>query len=143
MLLEYTDALLALLPVPTGWKKDDSASMPPRPQPNTLYLYPIRFAPQRLSEDDGQWSEAHLTVRIALAAASKGEQRTIKQERDVSVVLDDAVEAIAALFEIGGAARRTSLWWNAYYGAIAYDAVRAFDVRQAFVDVTLRIVRSE
>lgn len=139
--LSYIDALLGdVLPTPTGWKTDDSASMPPVLKPKTLYLFPSRLAPQRLDELDGVWDEAHLILRCVLAAPAKGEVRTERQDRATSEVLDNAVDAL--VLAVDANRRRTSdpRWWNLYVATITYEAIRNETVRAAFVDLVVRMV---
>lgn len=136
----YIDALLPLLPVPDGWQKDDSASIPPILRPNRLYLGPNRLAPQRLDELDGVWAEAMLSLRCVLAAMSKGETRVQHQERSVSKTLDDAVDTIVRSIDSFRTRTAAPRWWNIYVSAITYDAQRSIDVRAHYLDIVVRMV---
>lgn len=135
--MPVTDALLAVLPVPAGVTKDRSAAAPRGdPAANRLYCWPRPIAPHRLEEADGRWEEALLHVRLALTMFGENEEQGAQPDRDVSVALDNAVDAIVAAI---AANRMHDLWYDLYVEGISYNAVRTFTVRGHVVDLVVRM----
>lgn len=131
------DAIATFLPLAEGMKLDDSLAEPARILPNRLYIWPRRLAPQRLNDEDGRWDEADLRLRVLYVLPAKGESRGQKRDRDVSVELDAAVDAIQAAVDANKRGR--PLWWDMYLETIVYDAVRSIDARGAGVDICVRL----
>lgn len=143
-LVSHGDALRELLPAPAGWVVDPRLTSPWKPEPNTIYLVPRRFSPPQRTNEGGndftlrdRFEEAPFRWRIVVSAASKGEQRNARQDRSVSEILDDAVDAIVAAIDMNP---RSELWWDLYVEAINYDALRAFDVRNHWIDIVERVI---
>lgn len=134
--VRVVDALLEILPLPTGSAIDDTAAEPARTLPGKLYLWPRRGAAQQLEEANGRWGEADLRLRALYTLAAKGEARVQRRDRPTSIALDDVAEQ---LFDVVATNRRNPLWWDLYVEAVVYDAVRSFDVRGIAFDLVVRL----
>lgn len=135
--IPVVDALRGLLPTGEQVVKDDSAAAPRKFRPYRLYVWPRRIAAQDLEERHGQWEDgAELRLRIAYSLPGEGEEHAEQPNREVSIALDDAIDAIVAAIR---AHRRHDLWWSADIERVEYDAVRTFDVRVSGVDVVMRM----
>lgn len=135
--LAALDALRDFLPLPTGSRVDDSAALPAKYLPATLYVWPDVALPQKLEEANGRWPEADLRLRVLYGVAAKGEARVNARDRDVSATLAQWVDDAHAAIE---AHRRHPLWWDAYIDNVKYDAVRSIDVRGVGLVVVLRLI---
>jgi len=130
------DAVRALLPLPAGFARDESATEPTLPKPRRLYVWPRRLAPQRVEEADGRFDEAGVRLRVLYTVGAKGEPRVQRNDRAVTVALDAIVPGVVAAID---ANRRGPLWWDAYIESVVPDAVRTAEVRGVGFDLVIRL----
>jgi hypothetical protein len=138
VIVEVVDAVRDLLPFAAGVVVDDTATEPFKPQPNRLYLWPRRLAPQSVGVESGQWDwdKAVLMLRALYVLPSKGEPRVQKAERDLSIALDAAAVAMAGAID---ANRIHPMWWHMGVTNVVPDAVRTFAVRGYGLDIAVHV----
>lgn len=130
------DAVRAILPLPTGFEADDSATEPTLPKPRRLYVWPRRLAPQRVEESDGRFDEAGVRLRVLYTVGAKGEPRVQRNDRAVTLALDAIVPDVVTAISTH---RRGDLWWDLFIESVVPDAVRTADVRGLGFDLVVRM----
>lgn len=144
MLVAVIDTLRGLLPLAAEAEPDDTATEPYRVDPNRLYVWPRRVAPQQLNleaAEEGFFDDSDFRVRILLTLPSKGEPRAKMAQRSLSVALDGwLTDVIAALwrfsvYPIGSG----TLWHHLIIEDIRADFVRTVAARGHAIDVVLKL----
>lgn len=134
--LPIVDAVRGILPLPAGFTADDSGTEPGKLEPNKLYVWPRRLAPQRLEEAGGRFDEADVRLRALYTVAAKGETRVRRSSRSTTVKLDAIVGDLHAAVV---ANRRHERWWDMFVDNPTPDDVHHFDVRGYAFDITVRL----
>lgn len=130
-LLGIVDAVVASVPVATGFSRDTTGAEPSPFQPDTLHGWPgvDTFTPV----DTGATDEARFTLSLAYCVAAD-EGPGLERDREVSEHLDEAVVAIRAWVAAHRAA--AGLWEWLAVSTATYDAIRGATYRGVRIDLT-------
>lgn len=132
-MLAVVDRIVADVPVPTGTTRDGAASMPSPFLADTLYGWPLVEA----RRPTGDLDRSDFGVRLALIASAP-EGPGLLRSREVSELLDDGSDAIAAWVlanRIGPTVGDVSLWGQLRVARIDHDALRLTDARGVLIDL--------
>lgn len=143
MIVQIVDTLRGLLPLAGEATPDDTATEPYKAEPNRLYVWPRRVAPQQLNigaAEEGFFDDADFRVRILLTVPSLGEARAVKASREISVDLDRwLTDVIAALWQFSVYPASGTLWHHLIIEDIRFDFVRTVTARGHVVDLVLKL----
>lgn len=144
MIVEIVDVLRGLLPLGPGVEADTAVAEPFRVDPNRLYVWPRRSAPQQLNVDaseEGFFDDADLRIRILYTLPSKGEPRAKAASRELTVALDAATKAIiAALWQNSVYPPGSGwIWHHLIIETVLPDVVRTVNARGWAIDVVLKL----
>lgn len=129
-LLEIVDAVVASVPVVTGFTRDTTGAEPSPFQPDTLHGWPgvDRFT----AMDTGGTDEGRFTFSLAYCARAE-EGPDLPRSREVSEHLDEAVGAIRSWVASHRVA--AGLWEWLTVTSATYDAIRGLDYRGVRIDL--------
>jgi hypothetical protein len=129
-LLEVVDAVVAAVPVATGFARDTTGAEPSPFQPDTLHGWPgvDRFT----AIDTGGTDQGDFTFSLAYCVAAE-EGPGLERGREVSEHLDEAVGAIRSW--VAGHRAVAGLWEWLGVTSATYDAIRGHDYRGVRIDL--------